>query len=201
MYSLAWLVVVGVLAAFLGGVLGMLGTTARSKSATRVRELEAELQEARSELTDYRANVFDQFAQTARKFKTLDETYHDLHRQLAESASLLCGEAAGPLLQAPAPAQAVTDAGEAEKEVPPAPSGEVPEAKGGSGADEAIVVAETAKESPEKPVPEREAESTPRDAGAGKVPDMEKVAAEIDDVLLQIAQAEGADESRTKQAQ
>ncbi|MCZ6708735.1 MAG: DUF1043 family protein, partial [Gammaproteobacteria bacterium] len=64
-------------------------------------DLEAELESARDENTEYRREVFDQFAETARKFRNLDESYQDLHRQLAESASVLCGEAAGPLLEAP----------------------------------------------------------------------------------------------------
>jgi uncharacterized membrane-anchored protein YhcB (DUF1043 family) len=100
-YSLAWLVVVGVVGAVLGGMLGHLVARVRSRSAERIRELEAELESARGENSEYRHEVIDQFAATARKFKSLDESYNDLHRQLAESASILCGEAAGPLLEAP----------------------------------------------------------------------------------------------------
>lgn len=101
MYSLAWLVVVGVIGAVLGGWLGHLVARVRSKAADRIQELEAELESARGEISGYRREVFDQFAETARKFRSLDESYNDLHRQLAESASVLCGEAAGPLLEAP----------------------------------------------------------------------------------------------------
>jgi uncharacterized membrane-anchored protein YhcB (DUF1043 family) len=101
MYSLAWLVVVGVTAAVAGVAVGYLVAQVRSRSRERIRDLEAELSKAQDELAGYRREVFEQFAETARKFKTLDESYSDLHRQLASSASLLCGEAAGPLLAAP----------------------------------------------------------------------------------------------------
>jgi uncharacterized membrane-anchored protein YhcB (DUF1043 family) len=118
-YSLAWLVVVGVIGAILGGWLGHLVARVRSKAAERIQELEAELESARDKNTEYRREVFDQFAETAQKFRNLDESYQDLHRQLAESASVLCGEAAGPLLEAP-PAQqslAVAKANEAPEPV------------------------------------------------------------------------------------
>ncbi|MDH3643678.1 MAG: DUF1043 family protein [Gammaproteobacteria bacterium] len=112
MYSLAWLVVVGVVGAILGGWLGHLVARVRSKAAARIQELEAELESARGESSEYRREVFDQFAETARKFRSLDESYNDLHRQLAASASLLCGESAGPLLEAPPAPSAIAEAPE-----------------------------------------------------------------------------------------
>ena len=72
-------------------------------------ELEESVAYYRPQLAGYRREVFDQFAETARKFKTLDESYSELHRQLASSASLLCGEAAGPLLAAPPRGAEITD--------------------------------------------------------------------------------------------
>jgi uncharacterized membrane-anchored protein YhcB (DUF1043 family) len=108
MYSLAWLVVVGVTAAVAGAAVGYLVAQVRSQARERIQDLEAELGKAQDELAGYRREVFEQFAETARKFKTLDESYSDLHRQLASSASLLCGEAAGPLLAGPADAPEIT---------------------------------------------------------------------------------------------
>jgi len=102
-YSLEWLALIGVVGVVVGGTLGYLVAGMGSKSAVRIRELETELEAAHSELSDYRQEVHDQFAETARKFKSLDESYSDLYRQLADSASVLCGEAAGPLLAAPSP--------------------------------------------------------------------------------------------------
>jgi len=120
-YSLAWLVIVGVLGAVLGAWLGNLIARVRSKSAARIQELEAQLESARGEISSYRREVFDQFAATARKFKSLDESYHDLHRQLAASARQLCGEAAGPLLAAPERADALmADRGKERAAAPPA---------------------------------------------------------------------------------
>lgn len=118
MYSLAWLVVVGVTAAVAGAAAGYLVAQVRSQARERIRDLEAELGKARDELAGYRREVFEQFAETARKFKALDESYGDLHRQLASSASLLCGEAAGPLLTAPESAPETLPESETSAEQP-----------------------------------------------------------------------------------
>lgn len=64
----------------------------------RVAELEAALAAAQSEFTDYKGEVFGQFAETAQKFRALDKSYIDLHRHLAESSVALCGDAVTPLL-------------------------------------------------------------------------------------------------------
>ena len=101
MYSLAWLVVVGVVGLVVGTWIGHIVARVRSGAAARIAELEAQLESARDELSEYKGAVHQQFSETARKFKALDESYHDLHRQLAESAGILCGEAAGPMLAAP----------------------------------------------------------------------------------------------------
>ncbi|MDZ7668232.1 MAG: DUF1043 family protein [Gammaproteobacteria bacterium] len=74
---------------------------ARRGSAGRARQLEAQLTTARQELDDYRSEVVAQFSETARKFQTLNDSYTDLHEQLAKSSSVLCGDVTGPLLQAP----------------------------------------------------------------------------------------------------
>lgn len=107
MYSLAWLVVVGVIGLIVGGGLGHLVARVRSGGAARVAELEAQLDSSQEELSSYKSEVYEQFSETARKFKALDQTYHDLQRQLAQSAGALVGEAAGPLLVAPEDASAL----------------------------------------------------------------------------------------------
>ena len=98
-----WLVVTALLALAAGWGLSRLGGTRPGKHQARIRELENQLEAARQELEDYREEVIAQFSETARRFKTLDDSYGALHRQLAESSSLLCGAAPGPLLEAPAP--------------------------------------------------------------------------------------------------
>ena len=71
-------------------------------SGRKVKDLQAQLEAKQAELDDYRREVFEQFGETARKFKTLNDSYVDLHQQLAKSASLLCGDlAADSLLEAP----------------------------------------------------------------------------------------------------
>ncbi len=70
-------------------------------TSTRVKELEAALATSQTELADYRREVYGQFAQTAEKFRALDDSYNDLHRQLAASSVALCGDDATPLLAGP----------------------------------------------------------------------------------------------------
>lgn len=147
MYSLAWLVIVGVIGAVLGAWLGNLIARVRSNSAVRIQELEAQLESARAENSSYRREVFDQFAATARKFKSLDESYNDLHRQLAASARQLCGEAAGPLLAAPERAEIGADSAAADAAADVEPVAAKQQAAEPSAADEqADAVADVAED-------------------------------------------------------
>ncbi|MEZ5559993.1 MAG: DUF1043 family protein [Pseudomonadales bacterium] len=101
MYGFEWLIVCAVLGLVVGASLGLLVARRSDRPTARSRKLEAELAAAREEHSRYKQSVVDQFSETARRFKTLNESYGALHRQLAESASMLCGNAAGPLLEAP----------------------------------------------------------------------------------------------------
>lgn len=97
MLAIEWVVLVGGVAALLGGGIGY-AASARGGGKKRVSELETALGEKEAELSSYRADVLSQFAETAEKFKNLDASYHALHRQLATSAVALCGDQATPLL-------------------------------------------------------------------------------------------------------
>jgi len=103
MADVEWLIAGGLLA--LGLVLGLGIGLFISRKTGKVRDLQEQLQGSQSELKEYREQVVTQFSETARKFKTLNDAYSDLHQQLAESASALCGNSAGPLLEAPAGAE------------------------------------------------------------------------------------------------
>ena len=75
---------------FLGGLLAAAGGyyVARfTGSGRKTQELQLQLEAKQAELVDYRRVVFEQFGETAQKFKTLNDSYVDLHRQLAKSAS------------------------------------------------------------------------------------------------------------------
>jgi uncharacterized membrane-anchored protein YhcB (DUF1043 family) len=108
-YGLEWLigsVLLGVLAG-VGG--GYLLTERAGMGRSKARHLEAQLAAVRQELAgaqreldDYRHEVVTQFSETARKFQTLNDSYTDLHQQLARSSGILCGDLTGPLLVAPA---------------------------------------------------------------------------------------------------
>jgi uncharacterized membrane-anchored protein YhcB (DUF1043 family) len=93
--------VIGIaLISLLAGVgVGYLFTRASSVEKARVAELDGALEAAKTELADYKRDVFGQFSETAEKFRALDKSYNDLHRQLAESSLALCGDAATPLLE------------------------------------------------------------------------------------------------------
>ncbi len=119
MYGLEWLIVLGLLGLTAGGGAGFLIARRSGAGGARVRQLEADLETARQEHADYRQEVVGQFRETARKFQTLNDSYTDLHAQLARSASVLCGDASGPLLAAPAGHQDLLPAG-SRGDAPPA---------------------------------------------------------------------------------
>jgi uncharacterized membrane-anchored protein YhcB (DUF1043 family) len=101
-YGLAWLIVWALLGVAAGAALGVAFATRRSNAAVgRTRELEAQLESARSDLSQYRQEAVAQFTETARKFQSLNDAYTDLHQQLAKSSSILCGDISSPLLEAP----------------------------------------------------------------------------------------------------
>ena len=64
----------------------------------RIVELEQALAATETELADYKQRVTEEFTDTAEKFRALNRSYEDLHRQLAKSANTLCGEAGVPTL-------------------------------------------------------------------------------------------------------
>jgi hypothetical protein len=80
--------------------------------------------------------VVSQFSETARKFQTLNDSYTDLHEQLARSSQVLCGDLTGPLLQAPAGHQdlipADVRAGVADGSAAPAGDGGAADVRGGA---------------------------------------------------------------------
>ena len=106
--SLGWMIAAAVAALLVGVGVGALLPLGRG-SQHKVSELQTELDASKAELADYRAEVYAQFAQTAEKFKRLDESYLDLHRQLATSAVTLVGEQGAPLLEVSPPLLQIED--------------------------------------------------------------------------------------------
>ena len=91
MYTQETLIGIGIACVVGGIILGLVGGRflLRSKHAAT---LERELEEAQEALKNYKNDVFQQFGDTARKFEKLNESYADLHQQLATSASVLCAD-------------------------------------------------------------------------------------------------------------
>ncbi len=119
------------LALFGGAAVGFFVGKGKDNRA-RVQELEEALEGSQSELADYRSEVYGQFAETAEKFRALDKSYNELHRQLAESSVALCGDDATPLLAGPNTSLLTEDdsAEREEKEINPT-------AEAGASAEEA----------------------------------------------------------------
>lgn len=68
--------------------------------ARKASDLADELEKTKEEFETYRGEVVQQFADTAGKFRTLNESYGDLHKQLATSAAVLCADRADDILLA-----------------------------------------------------------------------------------------------------
>ncbi|MEM7001083.1 MAG: DUF1043 family protein [Pseudomonadota bacterium] len=98
--GIEWVIAIGAGCLLIGGVGGYFLRGRDKASIAKAAQLEAELDNAQQELSEYRGQVYNQFAETAERFKQLDESYHALHRQLATSAVALCGDEATPLLTA-----------------------------------------------------------------------------------------------------
>ena len=98
--GIEWVTAIGAGCLLIGGVAGYFLRGRDKASIAKAAQLEAELDNAQQELSEYRGQVYNQFAETAERFKQLDESYHALHRQLATSAVALCGDEATPLLTA-----------------------------------------------------------------------------------------------------
>jgi uncharacterized membrane-anchored protein YhcB (DUF1043 family) len=88
-------------AVLVGFGIGYLALQAKVSQRHRVTELETALEASLDEMKDYKRDVFEQFGETADKFRALNRSYEDLHQQLAKSAVILCGDSAMPLLDAP----------------------------------------------------------------------------------------------------
>jgi uncharacterized membrane-anchored protein YhcB (DUF1043 family) len=169
-------------------------------NSKRVRELEDALEASQSELADYRSEVYGQFAQTAEKFRALDRSYNDLHRQLAESSVALCGDEATPLLAGPGQSLLTEAEEEArqEKEINPAAEASeesAPEAVRASdpaqGGEEHS--RETASQSEPEPEPEPEPEQRIED-------DANIVVGESADVPILTDVEAGAEEANQAEA-
>ena len=101
MYSLEWLIGSIFITALVCGLIAYrLNTSSTTKK--QALKLEEDLAETQAAFEAYRKEVFEEFSETATRFRTLNESYVDLHQHLARSANALCGEAAASsLLEAP----------------------------------------------------------------------------------------------------
>lgn len=102
---------VAVAAVFIGFAIGAIVGKRSGAGFQRVKQLEEQLSTTTLELEGYKADVKRHFGETADAFKTLNESYADLHSKLSSGAHLLLDEPVGPLLEAKAnPEQASSEA-------------------------------------------------------------------------------------------
>ncbi len=95
-----WLIAIGVGLFLAGGLVGFLIRMFAFGGSRKEADLARALEDAEKQLADYRQEVLERFSDTAEKFRRLNESYTDLHQQLAESAVALCGdEVTTPLLE------------------------------------------------------------------------------------------------------
>ena len=92
------MVLIIMLAFIAGALLGYYLLRSGILGHARIVELEQALAATETELADYKQRVTEEFTDTAEKFRALNRSYEDLHRQLAKSANALCDEAGVPTL-------------------------------------------------------------------------------------------------------
>lgn len=110
---MTWIIVASSLLA--GVVIGLLIGGRLSANPNRVRELEAEVREAKDAERRYRDNVSDHFSMTADLVHHMTESYREVYEHLASGAQDLCpDEVAGKLLPARTDATFDPDAGSDE---------------------------------------------------------------------------------------
>ena len=106
MLSIEWLILIGVGVFVAGGLAGYLLRSFAFGGSRKEADLARALEESEEALAAYKQEVMERFSDTADKFRRLNETYSDLHQQLAESAVALCGdEVTTPLLERPVVAE------------------------------------------------------------------------------------------------
>jgi uncharacterized membrane-anchored protein YhcB (DUF1043 family) len=144
-----------------GLVLGfLLGRRASRRVAARARELEERLQIAEEDMTRYRAQVSDHFAETSRLLRDLTVQYRNVYEHLSDGARTLCPDAgallAPSLAEAALPASASIHPDAAGTADPDAAGTADPDAAGTADPDAAGTAAAGAGEeaAPDEPVDE-----------------------------------------------
>ncbi len=126
--AIEWVIAIVIGGLLLGLAAGWWGVSRIGGGKAKVAELQQALDNANEEMADYKREVFGEFAETAEKFRALDKSYNDLHRQLAKSSVALCGDSATPLLAGPGPEEALEEkeieaaSGDAEADAGAAPT-------------------------------------------------------------------------------
>ncbi len=163
MLSNEWLIAIAVGLFVVGGLVGYLLRTFAFGGSRKEADLIAALEESEKALSDYKQEVLERFSDTADKFRRLNESYTDLHQQLAESAVALCGdEVTAPLLEVK---PSVDNARSSEPETAPEEATVVNETE----TDEPLEGVEPAlTQAPDELVPEPKPEPEPEESAANR---------------------------------
>ena len=93
-----WLVVCGVVCLAVGIGIGYVVAARSDRPNASTREVQQELERVRDEYAEHRRTTVEQFTQVAVRFQQVDTAYGNLHRQLADSATRLCGREVATML-------------------------------------------------------------------------------------------------------
>lgn len=85
-------IVIGAALLVAGFVIGLFIGRWRGDTATRIRDLEREVERLRQEGGTYREAVVKHFGEASEKFRDLTRQYGHLYKHLAEGARDLCGD-------------------------------------------------------------------------------------------------------------
>lgn len=106
MFPLESLLVVGIIALIVGGIIGVLAGRNWIAPVQR-KEIEQRLADAKRELETYQHDVAQHFSETAQKVRELTQSYKELHEHLAMGAMQLTSTEIGRQLFAAADAEQV----------------------------------------------------------------------------------------------
>ena len=100
MYTLGIVILVGIVCAMIGVVIGVALQKQLGSSESQMREIKAELEAAKNSKAQYQQQVAEHFSASANLINELTFKYKDVHDHLAAGADTLCRDESGQSLLA-----------------------------------------------------------------------------------------------------
>ena len=100
MFALTTVIIIGLICAIVGVVIGALVARRFSSTPQQTRELERHLHEKQDEIKAYQREVTEHFTETSQRLQQLAESYKDIHNHLAQGADKLSANSgAAPIIE------------------------------------------------------------------------------------------------------